>query len=164
MNIKPWERCARSKSLHKYISYAHMHARGNTHTHTHSWASLPSRHSHTRADNSVSQGALSLTLWPPPDKGSSWTGTHGCLELTSPGELEGEEFLSASENDQLSFHSSVHEGTTVSTEVWAELGNAQQCSVSVWWKINLWIPKSHCLRLKQKRRDLKHYIKYWVKI
>lgn len=53
----------------------------------------PSRHNHTQADNSVSQGASSLTLWPPPDRGSSWTGTHGCLELTSPGELEGEESL-----------------------------------------------------------------------
>lgn len=87
----------------------------------------PSRHSHTRADNAVSQGASSLTLWPPLDKGSSWTGTHGCLELTSPGELEGEESLSASENDQLSFHSSVHQRTTVSTEVGAEPGKAQRC-------------------------------------
>lgn len=123
------ERCARSKSLHKYISCA------RTHPHTHRVLSVPpSRHSHTRADNSVSQGALSLTLWPPPDKGSSWAGTHDCLELTFPGELEGEESLSASENDQLSFRSAAHERTTVSTEVWAELGNAQQPKVSVWQK------------------------------
>lgn len=121
-----------------------MHTDTRTRAHTQSWASLPSRHSHTRADNSVSQGALSLTLWLPLDKGSSWTGTHGCLELTSPGEPEGEEFLPASENDQLSFHSSVHEGTTVRTEVWAELGNEQQYRVSAWWKINSWVTKRHC--------------------
>lgn len=75
----------------------------HTHAHAHTILSVPpSRHSHTQADNSVSQRALSLTLWPPLDRGSSWTGTHGCLELTSLGELKEEESLSASENDQLS--------------------------------------------------------------
>ena len=62
----------------------------------------PSRHIHTQADNSVSQRALCVTLWSPPDRGSSWTETHGCPELTSLGELKGEESLSASKDDQLS--------------------------------------------------------------
>lgn len=48
------QRCAWSKTQHKYFSYTH------THTLAQSWASLPAG-SHTHADNSVSQGALSLT-------------------------------------------------------------------------------------------------------
>lgn len=125
------QRCAWSKTLHKYF-FICTHT--DTHTHAHTILSVPpSRHNHTQADNSVSQGALSLTLWPPPDRGSSWTGTHGCLELASPGELEGEESLSASENDQLSFHGSVCECAVMSPrprKVWAGwvgLWNVQQC-------------------------------------
>lgn len=100
--------------LCKSIFYIHKYS---THTHAHAHTILsvpPSRHNHTQADNSVSQRALSLTLWPPLDRGSSWTGTHGCLELTSLGELKEEESLSASENDQLSIQGSVCHCTAMS--------------------------------------------------
>lgn len=48
------QKCAWSKTQHKYFSYTHSHACTIL-------SVAPSRHSHTQADNSVSQGALSLT-------------------------------------------------------------------------------------------------------
>lgn len=93
--FKPWETKICLKQNHSYFQHTHIH------THTHN--SIPSsRQNYTQADNPVSQRTSSLALWPLPDRGSSWTGTHGCLEPTPPGELDTEDSLSALEKDHLS--------------------------------------------------------------
>lgn len=107
--------------------------------HVLSWVFLPAGTNHTQADNSVSQWALSVTLWSPADRRSSWTGTHGCPELASPEEFKGEESLSASEDDQLS---SVCECAVMSLtqEGLSKMSKTCKCAAVQWflWESAAW--------------------------